>query len=401
MEDEIRIGWYVRALQRRWKLLFAGALMGAGLGLGIAAMQPILYEGATTLLVVPPAKPTGRQINPATFRAIVENGSLVSQVITELGLKQPPHNLTPYAFLNGALSVEDVRGTNVVKVKVKLRDPVLAANASTRLAQKAILLSERVNQHDGASIQEQLKKHLDDAASRLRKTEEELLTYRQQAQLELWGTDTDAMLIERGGLLRLVSEIEGEKARLRTAEQEIKRQTPVLSVGRAVGAEAAMRRAASAAGDTADAESLDLTNQFVNPVYETLDFQIATSRAKLAALEKQRQHAVEVQKLGGSELTKLSELYRRQIELARLQANFDLAKRVHGDLAVRYEESRTESTGNTAQLQLLDEALPPDRPLSRGRARLSALGFAAGLVAAGLVALLWQGRDRTVTTAAL
>src|SRR5206468_4952504 len=110
----------------------------------------------------------------------------------------------------------------------------------------------------------------------------------------------------------LVTEIEAEKARLNAAEEEIKHQSPVLSVGRAVAAEQALRRAqqppdradrlsradqqrrdrgdGSAAGEpppqdrrgdrsigttAVDPESIDLTNPFVNPVYQTLDLQIA------------------------------------------------------------------------------------------------------------------------------
>jgi uncharacterized protein involved in exopolysaccharide biosynthesis len=395
LEDELDLTWYVRAVQRRWLLLFAGALISAILGLALATSQPILYEGVTTLLVVPPPKPTGAQINPATFRAMVENASLVSQVVNELGLKSPPHNLTPNTFLERALRVEELRGTNIVKVRVRLTDPAVAAEASKRLAQKAIVLTQQMKQHEGASVQEQLKSRLDEVAVRVRKAEDDLLLYRQHAQVELWQRDTDAMLNERQGLLRLLTTIEAEKARLSAAEQEIKQQNPVLSMGRSVTAEEVLRRSQPAAG-SADPERLDLTNGFVNPVYQTLDFQIATSRANLAALEKQRQQLVEVNQVGKSELTKLTELYRRQIEQARLQANVDLATRIYRDLAVKYEDSRTEALGNSAQLQLVDEAVPSDRPLSRRRAQFSALGFTAGLLGAGLVALLWEGRNQPV-----
>ena len=74
-----------------------------------------------------------------------------------------------------------------------------------------------------------------------------------------------------------------------------------------------------------DSQHLDLTNPFVNPVYQTLDFQIATTRTRIAALERGRDELMNVKKLGGKELAQLNELYRREIEQARLQANFDLA----------------------------------------------------------------------------
>ena len=69
-----------------------------------------------------------------------------------------------------------------------------------------------------------------------------------------------------------------------------------------------------------------------------------------------------------------------------------LAKRIHSDLTVRYEESRTQALGNAPQLQLVDEAMPPDRPLPRGTLRFGALGFAVGLISVGVLTLILESR---------
>jgi uncharacterized protein involved in exopolysaccharide biosynthesis len=383
-EETVEVDWYVRAVLRRWPLILAGVLLGGVVGFWYAARRPLAYQGVTTLLVVPPAQPSGTQMNPATFRAIVENATLASQVIDELKLQ----NVTAQGFVEQALAVEEVRGTNIVKVKVSLPDPKLAADASRRLAQKAIGLTQQITQQEGASIQEQLKNHLNDAQTRLRTAEKELLTYKQSAQVDLIKGDTDAQLRERGGLIELVVNIEAERARLAAAETEIKRQQPLLSSPRSPSAEDALRRTQSTPPGGVDAQHLDLTNPYVNPVYQTLDFQIATSRTRIAALEKQRDELVIGRKLGGKELVQLSELYRRQIEQARLQANFDLATRVYNDLAVKYEQSRTQPFGSIAQLQVVDAALPPEYPVSRKRLQYGVFGSAVGLVGFVMVALL-------------
>ena len=52
-EDTIELGWYVRALQRRWLLLAGVTLLAGAAAFGIATLQPLRYEGVTTLLVVP------------------------------------------------------------------------------------------------------------------------------------------------------------------------------------------------------------------------------------------------------------------------------------------------------------------------------------------------------------
>jgi capsule polysaccharide export protein KpsE/RkpR len=168
-------------------------------------------------------------MNPATFQAIVENLTLASQVIDELKL-QDRH--TPHSFLANALLVEEVRGTNIVRVKVTLHDPQLAAEASRRLAQTAIVLARRITQQNGVSVQEQLKGYLSEAEQRVQEAERALLEYKQRAQVDLISEDTKAQLKQRGALLPLLIDIEAERARLAAAESEIKRQQPVLQTAR-------------------------------------------------------------------------------------------------------------------------------------------------------------------------
>jgi uncharacterized protein involved in exopolysaccharide biosynthesis len=409
LQDEIDIADYAGRFRRHWKLLIASALLGAVIGLAIAQFQTTLYEAVTTLLVVTPPKTPASPANITNFRALIENGTLVSQTIEELQLNRPPHDLTVQTFLDRALITEEVRGSTLLRVRVRLRDPKLAAEASRRLSDKAIALDRQLRREEGAAQSEQLKSHLDRAAEQLKTAEQELLAFQRKGQVELLKEDTTAMLGERGTLLKLIIDIEGEKARLAAAEAEIKKQEPVLSVARSVRAEEALRRAApsQSEGDTAttrtpggarrdgaaarepavNPEALDLSNPIVNPVYQTLDYQIVTSRARLASLERQRREMVEVRGIGADQLKPLTELYARQIDLARYQNNYDLAKRVYSELAVRYEQSRAESVEERARLQMVDAAMPPERPLSRHRAQAGALGFATGLFASALAAL--------------
>lgn len=398
LEDEIDFGRYFRVFARHWILLIAAALLGGAVGFAASRTKPILYESITTLLVLPPSKVDVRTASTANFRALLENLTHSSQVITELGLNKPPFLLTPQRFHDEALQVEEVPGTNLVKVRVKLPDPTMAMEASRRLAQKAVSLNAEVSRREGSSIRDLLKVHLDESSEQLKIAETRLLAYQRTAQVDLLEKDTDAMMYERGELLRLTLDIEGEKARLNAAVAEISKQQRILPVGRSVMAEDALRRAAQSnpgeRSNTAieDAQRLDLSNPLLNPVYQTLEFQIATSRAGLAALEQQRRELIEVKKLGGPELKELSELYSRQMELARLQTNYDLAKRVYSDVRVRYEETRSEGVGSSAVLQVVDEAIPPDRPLSRQGAKSTGVGFVLGFMLAALVALALDSR---------
>lgn len=155
----------------------------------------------------------------------------------------------------------------------------------------------------------------------------------------------------------------------------------------------ALTRIATPSGE-ADPQSLDLSHPFINPVYQTLAFQIATSRTRLAAMERQEREMVVVRKLGGTRFDELTDLYRRTAELSRLETNLDLAKQVYQTLTVRYEQSRAESVDSMVQLQIVDAANTPELPLSRKRAQTAALGATIGFIVAALTALAWGTRDR-------
>ena len=88
----------------------------------ISRTKPVLYEGVTTVLVLPPSKVDVRTASTANFRALLENDTHSLQVISELGLDKPPFSLTPQRFHDEALQVEEVAGTNLVKVRVRLSD---------------------------------------------------------------------------------------------------------------------------------------------------------------------------------------------------------------------------------------------------------------------------------------
>lgn len=285
LDQELDVGWYVQALWRRRKVILLITLLGAVAGYSVASLRPVLFEGVTTLLVVPPPTRSTAQVNllpderlmalrAPTFRAVLENASLAAKVIADTGL-----SLTPQRFLDDALEIEQPAGTSVLRVKVRLADPRLAADASRRLANAAITLTRRLNQEEGSSMQEQFKNHLQEAEQRRASAENELLRYQQSA---FSGKDP-----------------------------------------------------------------------------------------------------------GGP-----SDLSRRKIELARLERNVELTRKVHSDLLVRYEESRTQALGFSPQLQLVDEAIVPDLPMPRRRLQSSAIGFLTGLFGAGLAALMLEGRNR-------
>src|SRR5262249_42712473 len=145
----------------------------------------------------------------------------------------------------------------------------------------------------------------------------------------------------------------------------------------------------------ADKQGLDLSDPYANPVYQVLQYQIALSRTRLASLEARRQQLVGAQGLGGHELTSLGSLYPKEIQLQRLETEYELTKTVSTEVSLAYERARLQSAGMTARLQLIDHAIPPTRPMSRHRVYAALVGaILAGAAALVVAAALEIRRAR-------
>jgi uncharacterized protein involved in exopolysaccharide biosynthesis len=399
LEDEVDFGVYARFLVRYWIPLVACALAGAVIGFAVAERRPTLYEAATTII----AHQGDAVVSAGTVRALLQNGTLASQTLRETGLDKPPSSLSPQAFIADAFRVDEVPGTNFLRITVTLSDPRNAAIASTTLARKAVDFSRLVSQEQSIWVRSRVKEQLEAAAQRLTDAERQLLLYQNEAQLELLQQDTDSMLDGREHLLKLLGDIESEKGRLAAAEKDIRNYQAVLPLKRSTSSEGARSGAATSENAsvpnspaaTVDPDTLNPTEPVVNPIHQTLAVQIAMSRIRLAGLERERDEILSARKLGRDRVSKFSDLHRRELELARVQGNYDLAKQVHDALALRYEQAPIESLNKMVNLQVVDEAIQPDRPKTKKRAETSTLGMAIGLVLGALGAIAWESQRRS------
>lgn len=429
--DRIDFEFYHRKLQRGWKLLLLGAVVGAVLGLSLAMSRPTLYEGVTTLMASPAPGADRGSINLATLTPLFKDLTLASEIVEELRLRDAPHTLTPQSLTTNHVIVEEDNEAKLLKVRVRLADAALAAAASRRLSDKAIVLNGRINERRSSFERDTIKKQLEKATERLESAETELLKFQQHAQVDLLKEDAEALLAERGDMLELGIQIESERARLRAAEQELRKVPRLVTHPRDVLAEDALHRAgigedrgtassgkgtrtelgqgqvaatkegsrrARRAGqdlvtDTVDPEVPDQSRVYINPVYQTLEYQIATTRLRLAALERQQREIADIQKLGGDAPPKLNLYYQRRLELARHESDYQVAARIRSDLLLKHEQAAASATTVSPQLHLVNEAVAADTPLSRRGIESSALGLAIGLLAAGfLVVVRANGR---------
>jgi uncharacterized protein involved in exopolysaccharide biosynthesis len=124
-----------------------------------------------------------------------------------------------------------------------------------------------------------------------------------------------------------------------------------------------------------------------------LDYQIALSRTKLAALERRRRELGGALRLGSEELASLAARHPQAIQLRRLETERELAQTVY---AVQSERARLQDASASARLRLIDNAIEPTAPLPRHRA----LGVIIGALAAFAIALIVLATRQFLTVSA-
>jgi uncharacterized protein involved in exopolysaccharide biosynthesis len=452
--DEIDLSEYVAtAWHYRWLVLAAVGVTALATYFINKQITPT-YEVTVRMLatesqVIDDA--TRRALSVARFRELLESPSLIAAVLQESGLSKPPYGLTPHRFLADNLSVQEIPDTGILRASVRLTDPVKLVDLANTYAKSAVNLAQRLNQDETTYAREQLKGQADQAKTRLSQAENELETFRRKAQIELLRKDVEAILEHRPDVLALQVDIETERAQLRQAEVELAKQERVRDVRRSLDTLPETPRTAPpapvktdpakdkgplwtppaampqqgrlpASGEkprlgaartvpeekvettttaTAPPSSAPLTvrselnDPYVNPVYEVLARDVAQSRARLAGLERRRQQLVGELKMSARSSEKLEELYRAETQLAHLTGEYEVARNAYLNAATKYEDARLQITVRSPRLQILDSALPPERPvLPNVRRNVAAAAMLAFTLAIVAVLLFDSSRQR-------
>jgi uncharacterized protein involved in exopolysaccharide biosynthesis len=421
--DEINLAEYV-ATAWRYRLIIVAIVTVTALVTYLVNRQLTpTYEVTVRMLatesqVVDDA--TSRALSVARFRELLESPSLIAAVLQEFQLSGPPHQLTPHRFLANNLSVREIPDTGILRASVRFTDPEKLVNLANKYASRAVNLAERLNQDETKYARDLLKVQADQAKMRLTEAENELEAFRRKTQIELLRKDVEAILEHRPDVLALQMDIETERAQLRQAEVELAKQERVRDVRRSLdtlpetsiapptpkslepkqpAAETPVWQPPTAKsqrgrvtgrseqrpenevapsskpvptepkGATSAVPSAplplrsELNDPYVNPVYEVLARDVAQSRAKLAGLQRRRQQLVSELKMSAPSSTKLEALYRAETQLAHLTGEYEIARNAYMNAASKYEDARLQITVRSPRLQILDAALPPDRPV--------------------------------------
>lgn len=371
----------------RWRLV-VGVVIGLAGGFVGWYNVGAQFQATATLAVNQPraASVAAVPMPVASYVALIQNHTVVTNALKDAGIS----GVDATTFMRHSLTVSEVVGTNLIRVTVRLPDHALTAKVAQAVALRAVELSRTLNDEEGSVLRDRLRTQTEEAAARLRAAEDGLLAFRRSSQVEIAQAEVNALVEQQGKLPQVEQDLSGATARSTTAEKELALRPSKQTFERSIDSDPALTEAARSQtnGDSRSLLGLGLKSEERNPAYDEIDREVALSRARVAQLDRERQQilnsSTQLRKTG-----KLSDLYAKQIELARRGADVALARKVYEDVAERYEQARSVVTSGSAQLQIVDAAVAMPGPVSWPLPLWLAIGCVIGLaVPVGVIVAL-------------
>jgi uncharacterized protein involved in exopolysaccharide biosynthesis len=187
--DALSLRDFIDPLVSSWVSIAVIALIGAGVAFTLASLRRPVYEATAVVRIAGNQADAARAEN---LRRLLENRTIASEVIQEFGVTSDPAwtflsgSKPPAAdaFLENHVNFEQVPGTNLMRVRVRLGNAELAAKVANEWVVRGNALSRRISQQDtqqDAGPPDKITKQLEEADKRLETLKADLLALKKGA----------------------------------------------------------------------------------------------------------------------------------------------------------------------------------------------------------------------------
>lgn len=383
-----------------------------------SSMQSMLFEGMG-----------GKSGNAAqNYTQIMKSRTILERVVATVGSE----DLTT-KNLEKAITIQPVQGSDILKISMQSPDPILAEVTVNTLADVFINWNRSYQQDDRRTARVFIEAQLESVSENLMIAEENLKEYKERERVLAPSQETISLIEQLAKLQTTLTEVVVGKEEV---SERIDR----------------VRASLSKEDETLISSTTIAENRFVSEFRSRLaDLEIKLSSAKerytdrhptVLALQAEiadvtEKLAAEVERVVGTETRTLNTIHRelygslialevdsmalksrevalrslieeyeaelgllpaRELELARLVRDAKVMEELYLLLRTRYEEARISEAMQTADVQVIDDAILPELPV-KPRIKLNiAIGIVLGLFLGVGVAFLVEFIDNTLKT---
>jgi uncharacterized protein involved in exopolysaccharide biosynthesis len=240
----------------------------------------------------------------------------------------------------------------------------VAAEALAVYVDGVLDVNRRANEQAVSVATAPLGQQIDEAKHSMDRAERDLLAYQKTALIDGLRKDAEVALNQRARAADLRAAIAAERSRIAGAEKElsVRRRQPTAPARSlldfatreegSVGLPAQADRSPARAPESSPTASVD-------PVYDVIDYQAASGRARASALE------AEHDLLSRANVPEtLSRLYEAEVRLARLEMEHRLASDAYSQLVQQSREAKKAILDRTISVEVIDPVVAIRSPVS-------------------------------------
>jgi len=242
-EEEIDLRKYINVLLKRKGviiLIFLFAVITAAL-VSYFYLKPV-YEASTILMISKPKYQVELEpkiqtqftpeVSLATYESLIKDREIEEEVIKKLNLDQPPYELTP-DNLQGMITIESLKNTNLIKMNLQTGDPKLAKDIANVWAALFVEKNKDLNLQESKEAQGFIEEQLKISKQNLSTIEEEIREFNETNKIDAMDKEItvklDKIMANESRLADVKISAESEKAKIEEIISQMILQEKLIS----------------------------------------------------------------------------------------------------------------------------------------------------------------------------
>jgi uncharacterized protein involved in exopolysaccharide biosynthesis len=204
-------------------------------------LKPV-YEASTILMISKPKYQVELEpkiqtqftpeISLATYESLIKDREIEEEVIKKLNLDQPPYELSPDS-LQGMITIESLKDTNLIKMNLQTGDPKLAKDIANVWAELFVEKNKNLYLQESKEAQGFIEKQLIISNQNLSKIEEEIREFNETNHIVAMDKEItvklDKIMGNESRLADIKISAESEKAKIEEIRNQMASQEKLIS----------------------------------------------------------------------------------------------------------------------------------------------------------------------------
>ena len=401
-EEEIDLRDYLEVIVRR-KWIIIGVTLAAVISAGMVSffvLRPV-YQATSILMVSKPKyqvelEPKIQTFIPSTelsletYGNLIKSGNIEQKVIEKLSLNQPPNELT-VEDLDKMLSVEIIKNTNLIKMSLEDNSPRRAMEIVNTWTNLFVKENEGLLLKEVREAQAFVKRELETSRQELFKAEEKMREFNERNKIDVLEKEIreilNKMVNYESRLADVKMSIKKEEARIEQINAILKKEERFLKLSKSIIEDPFLHQLMDRIGRDEDVLNLRFTSEELNPVYDNLAQELASSMISLHSLKTEKSELEKNIANFKKNLEALKkELAQEKLTQSRLERVVEIARQTFGVLSQKAEEIKISLGATSNTVKVVSLATEPRSPIKPRKGQNILISGVLGLFVGVLVA---------------